>query len=332
MAAAPHRLLAVATLVYDALALEFLVVVACFFRVAWRRHREDFWLMGGVLLFAIVLTAVEVALQNDLLPLPKVHVIHFAMPVLFGVVGGRLIQLFVQALGQAETLNAQLEQRVAEKSSEIEKSWQQVAQLRTEQAAQDERRRIASDLHDDLGAQLLTIAQASQRGADPQRVAGMARSAMEEMRLSVRGLTGGATMTTDALADWRAETITRLADAGMTGTWEAQEPPAGAILPARTHVQLTRILREAVSNAIRHSGGTRCTVRIGFPPGEVVLDVQDDGRGLPAPEERRQGHGLLNIERRVRNPDGEHHFESNGGTRLVVRVPLPSAPPSSRQP
>jgi signal transduction histidine kinase len=325
LAGAPGNLLAAATMVYDALAIEFLAAVGCFFAVSWRTHRQDFWLIGTVLLVAIVLTGAEVALQNDLLPLPRIHLLHFAMPLVFGVVGGRLIQLFVRALHEAETLNTRLEQRVAQKSDEIARTWEQVTRLRTEQAAQDERRRIASDLHDDLGAQLLTIAQASQRGVDPQRVAGMARVAIEEMRLSVRGLTGGATLTNDALADWRAETMTRLADADMQGTWEAQEPPAGLILPARTHVQLTRILREAVSNAIRHSGGTRCTVRVAFPPGELLLHVQDDGRGLPVGARRQQGHGLPNIERRVRNLGGEHWFETEGGTRLVVRVPLAGA-------
>jgi two-component system sensor histidine kinase UhpB len=55
-----------------------------------------------------------------LLPLPKIHVIHFAMPFLFVVIGIRLIQMFVQALSRAESANQELEQRVAEKSSEIQ--------------------------------------------------------------------------------------------------------------------------------------------------------------------------------------------------------------------
>jgi len=247
------------------------------------------------------------------------------MPLMFVVIGARLIQLFVRALQQAESLNQQLEQRVVEKSREIERSWQQIAQLRTAQAAQDERRRIASDLHDDLGAQLLTIVQASQRGSEPERIAGMARQALDEMRLSVRGLTSGAAAAQDALADWRSETVTRLADAGVAASWEAQEPPAGLILPSRTHVQLTRILREAVSNAIRHSGCTRCTVRVALAPGELQLEVEDDGRGLQVPTGRTHGLGLPNIERRVRNLGGEHRFEApaGGGTRLRVQVPLP---------
>lgn len=329
-AASPY-LLPVATTIYNLLALEFLLCIAVFFRVAWRTHREDFWLLGGVLVLGAFLAAAEIALQNDLLALPKVHLIHFAMPLIFAVIGLRLIQLFVRALQQAETLNQQLEQRVAQKSEEIARNWQQIAQLQTAQAAQEERRRIASDLHDDLGAQLLTIAQASQGGSEPDRVARLARQAMEEMRLSVRGLTGHAAPADDALADWRAETMTRLADAGLEAQWEAEEPPAGMILPARAHVQLTRVLREAVSNAIRHARASRCTVRLRFPPGQLLLEIEDDGRGIEAAGERAQrGHGLLNIERRVRNLRGEHRFDmpAGGGTRLCVAVPLALTPSS----
>jgi signal transduction histidine kinase len=193
-----------------------------------------------------------------------------------------------------------------------------------EQGARQERRRIASDLHDDLGAQLLTIAQASSH-ASRERIAGMARHALDEMRLSVRGLAGEPAGLGDVLADWRAESVTRLAAAGFQADWLAEELPAEPVLPARTHVQLTRILREALSNAIRHSGGTRCRVRFGLAEGELHMTVEDNGRGLPqTPSDRGLGHGLANIERRVRSLQGKFRFEhaDGGGTRLKVWIPL----------
>jgi signal transduction histidine kinase len=318
------RLLEVSTAAYLFGALEFMACVAAFLVLAWRTHRMDFWLVGAVLVHSFVLLGVEMLQQYGVLPLPRVTLGHFTMPLVFAVISVRLIQLFVRALGQAETLNQELEQRVVAKSREIERNWQQIAELRTAQATQDERRRIASDLHDDLGAQLLTIVQASQRGGQPDRIAGLARQALEEMRLSVRGMTGHVTPADEALADWRAETVTRVSEAGMQPQWNADEPPPGLILPARTHVQVTRILREAVSNAIRHSGGTRCAVRIRFGGGELHLEVQDDGRGLRAAGEAQRGQGLPNIERRVRHLGGEHRFASppGAGTLLIVRVPL----------
>jgi signal transduction histidine kinase len=199
-----------------------------------------------------------------------------------------------------------------------------------EQGARQERRRIASDLHDDLGARLLTIAQAStgSAGADRERVAAMARQALDEMRLSVRGLAGEPAQAEEVLADWRAECVTRLSAAGIAAQWEAADPPPELMLPARTHVQLTRVLREAVSNTIRHSGASCCRVRIAFDGAALRMEVEDDGRGLAtaqgADTPSARGHGLPGIERRVRSVHGEHRFEpaEGGGTRLVVTVPL----------
>ncbi|MBS0341954.1 MAG: histidine kinase, partial [Proteobacteria bacterium] len=224
------QLLGTATALYLFGTVEFLVCVLAFLVMAWRTHRMDFWLVGLVLVHSIVLLGLEMAQQYGVLPLPNVTLGHFTMPLVFAVISVRLIQLFVRALKQAETLNQELELRVIGKSREIERNWQQIAQLRTAQAAQEERRRIASDLHDDLGAQLLTIVQASQRGGQPERIAAMARQALEEMRLSVRGMTGHVTAAEEALADWRAETVTRLSDAGMQPQWSADDPPPDLIL------------------------------------------------------------------------------------------------------
>ncbi|MBC7435579.1 MAG: hypothetical protein H7332_05865 [Bdellovibrionales bacterium] len=114
-AAGAGHLLKTASAVYNLTAIEFLAVVCYFFYQSWRTHCREFWLMGSVLLVAVMLAGIEIALQNDLLPLPKIHVIHFAMPLLFVVIGIRLIQMFVRALSLAETANEVLEQRVAKK-------------------------------------------------------------------------------------------------------------------------------------------------------------------------------------------------------------------------
>ncbi len=193
-----------------------------------------------------------------------------------------------------------------------------------EQGAREERRRIASDLHDDLGARLLTIAQISQQSGQAERVADLARQALDDMRLAVRGLMGEAVAAQDALADWRAETVTRLTVAGLVADWRATDPPAGLMLPARTMVQITRILREAVSNVIRHASARQCGVRLTFDASELLLEVEDDGRGLPTATYRAGGgHGLASIERRARALGGSHAFRGLApGTRLEVRVPL----------
>jgi len=301
---------------------QFLAVLVWFLWTSWHVSRRDFWLFLVILGAILVIVVIEMAATLLLIPL-KVHIAHLGGPITLLPVGLRLIWVFTESMRRTERLNQELEDRVTEKTREIERSYAELSDLRTREAAQRERQRIASDLHDDLGAKLLTIAQtAHAQPANAERVSTLARQALDDMRLSVRGIVGEAALASDVLADWRAETVARLSEAGISPEWVADDPPAGLVLPARTHVQLTRVLREAVSNTIRHSGATRCRVCIALQGQILSLQVDDDGKGLPT-ETRTLGQGLPSMERRARKLGGRHRFERSdmGGLRVGVVVP-----------
>jgi hypothetical protein len=146
---------------------------------------------------------------------------------------------------------------VRELTTEFEGNFSQLAELRVEQVTEKERKRIAADLHDDLGAKLLTIVHTS----ESERISALAREALEDMRLSVKGLIGKPMRLADALADWRAETVARLSQSKVEVDWLSPIEETEHLLPSRGFVQTTRIVREAVSNIIKHSRATRCSVR-----------------------------------------------------------------------
>ena len=194
-----------------------------------------------------------------------------------------------------------------------------------EQGATAERQRIASDLHDDLGARLLSIAQSS----TPGPAAEMARHAMEELRLSVRGLSGSASPLAEVMADWRSESVSRLTAASIEAEWSATEVPPDRLLSASLRAQVTRILREAVSNVIRHSAATLCHIEMQVQGGQLILQVQDNGSGLhPLKDGSSNGSGLANMERRASKLGGSYMRSVGqwGGVCIRVAVPLnPSA-------
>ncbi|NJS36434.1 MAG: histidine kinase [Brachymonas sp.] len=194
-----------------------------------------------------------------------------------------------------------------------------------QKGAAAERERIAIDLHDDLGARLLSMVHSAQDSTSMQN---SARQALDDMRLSVRGLTGHRAAAEQVLADWRSETMLRLQAAGLQADWQANEPLGDVQLSARMQVQLTRILREAVSNVIRHAQASQCWVHIVCTAHEVALEVHDNGKGLSADlgasQVGQRGHGLLNIERRALSLGGSHCFSASplGGACVAVRVPI----------
>ena len=319
--AGPQRLHAMASIWYGLLALQVLAAAAFCLRTQVRARRRSFWPMALLLCIATLALAVEaLAPSAGLSSLPS-RLAQIAMPLMMVLVGLRLLQQQGRALQLAEDSKAQLESRIREATAEIEHNFTQLAELRVEKVTERERKRIAADLHDDLGAKLLTIVHTS----ESERISTLAREALEEMRLSVRGLTGKPVRLIDALGDWRAEVVSRLGQAGIEADWSAPADELPQTLSARAFVQTTRILREAVSNVIKHSGATHCSLSYKLADGDVQIVVRDNGHGIPLELDGRldRGHGMASMKHRAKQLQGQCLVESGPGYGTVIRLTLP---------
>ena len=139
--------------------------------------------------------------------------------------------------------------------------------------------------------------------------------------MSVRGLAGKAVRLEDALADWRAETIGRLEQAGIQPRWDNQPEAESPVLTARTYMQLTRILRESVSNVIKHSVAKHCEVSCTVLEGNLLMTVRDDGRGID--RELSRGQGVSSMKRRAKRLSGQCLVESRPGHGVVISLTVP---------
>lgn len=185
-----------------------------------------------------------------------------------------------------------------------------------------ERARIARDLHDDVGARLMT----SLHREDLAAVRAELREAMSDMRQIIDGMTGPERPLGELLADLRHETVSRLALAGIGADW-----PAGVAfdddrpVPAPLGRVLVSVLRELASNTIRHSGAAQVQVGCSLSGGTLALRFADDGCGLAAEGAARPGNGLRNIRRRIEETGGEIALHSAAtGTAVELRLPLAS--------
>jgi signal transduction histidine kinase len=316
--AGSSRLHLMSGLWYLVLALELVAAAALHLRRLGRSRSA--WLMAPMLGAVALAGLIEFSVQVLHAPPLAAHLAELLVPVVFVGVGLRLVQQHGRALQAAEQGKLQLEQRVREATAEIERNFRQLSELKVEQVTERERKRIAADLHDDLGAKLLTIVHTS----ESERISTLAREALEEMRLSVRGLTGKPVRLSDALGDWRAEVIGRLAQAGIDAEWDAPEDLTQT-LSARAYVQTTRILREATSNVIKHSGANHCTVTVALADGDFQLVIQDNGDGISNEVDGRldRGHGLASMKSRAKQLQGQCLVESGPGYGTVIRLTLP---------
>jgi two-component system sensor histidine kinase UhpB len=245
----------------------------------------------------------------------------WSVGLLLLVLGGAQLGSLGRRKVQLENRLRQTDVQMQERINELDRHHQLLADQRLEQVTERERKRIAGDLHDDLGAKLLTIVHTS----DNERISTLAREALEEMRLSVRGLTGRPVQLLDAIGDWRAEVVSRLTQSNIEAEWLSLAEEVSHTLPARAYVQTTRVLREAVSNVIKHSGATRCVVRCQLADGDFQLIIQDNGRGVPTEKDGRldRGHGMASMKSRAKQMQGQCLVESGPGWGTLIRLTIP---------
>lgn len=206
---------------------------------------------------------------------------------------------------------------------------QLVAQAR-ESGIQDERERLARDIHDTLAqgfAGIITQLQAAQRPASAPdertdhviQALRLARTGLTEARRSVQALAPqelGSAHLPEAirtLTERWAENERIAAHVEVTGT---REPLSPAI-----DVALFRVAQESLTNVAKHADASRVGVTLSYTGREVLLDVRDDGRGYAEPV--GAGFGLISMRQRIRSIGG--HMDVQGapgeGTSVSVRVP-----------
>lgn len=291
---------------------------------SWLMARTDFKVMVTALACGGAIELIEWQLNPFEYTIWPAHVaLSTTLLMLFLGLSLRLIQRLKATIRAGDNQRAQLETRIQEISADMERNYGQMAELRVEQVTARERKRIAADLHDDLGAKLLTIVHTS----DNDRIATLAREALEEMRLSVRGLTGKPVQVADAVGDWRIETKSRLSHGNIELVWNSPDELLmdDRRMSARAYVQTTRILREAVSNLLKHSQASQCRISIKLDSNDFELTIADNGRGIPIELDGRldRGHGMSTMKGRAKQLQGQCLVESAPGYGTTIRLTLP---------
>ncbi|MDH2916725.1 MAG: ATP-binding protein [Gallionella sp.] len=185
-----------------------------------------------------------------------------------------------------------------------------------------ERERIYRDLHDDVGAKLLGLAISAQRSNQP-RQADLARSALQDLRDVVSRSSHSVTRLDYLFADWRAETEQRVKAAGLDLAWHI--PTTENTLPVNpaAALHLSRILREAISNVLRHAGASHIHVSLDRHEDRLILRIQDDGVGLPGTT-LKANRGMNSMQARASMLGGGVTWESLSprGCNVLIEIAI----------
>lgn len=212
--------------------------------------------------------------------------------------------------------------------------------LHQKELIERERARIARDLHDQLGAnltQVTLLGEMAEADKDlPAEVEQHAQQICATARETTRSLdeivwaVNPSNDTLEGLANYAckyAQDYFALANISFHADLPA-ELPALRILPEVRH-NVFLAFKEAVNNVVKHAQATRARVWLQLKPGQFILGVEDNGRGLGDVSEKKLRNGLKNMRKRLADVHGEFEISpgANGGTMVQLKVPIITVQP-----
>jgi signal transduction histidine kinase len=203
----------------------------------------------------------------------------------------------------------------------VQRTRQTKSSMDLERALNAERERIYSDLHDDVGAKLLDLIY---RAESPENAA-LARAALKDLRDVVSRTRGEPASLLEALSEIAAEAQDRLHAADISLNWRQDEDIVEHRLDAAQHLHLFRIMREAISNVIRHAHAQVLNVRVAVVAQILRIEIKDDGVGPSAQGMANvDGRGKSSMRKRADELAGHITWRggTEGGTRVLLSVPL----------
>jgi len=216
----------------------------------------------------------------------------------------------------------------------VQRIRRKLEQVRHQQALDEERRRIARDIHDDLGARLTRISLLSSlternlnNPAETAAHIGEIAEAVREVTQSLDEVVWAVEPGNDTL-DHLATYLSQYAEGFLSGTdircrlkIPALLPPA--VLSSAVRHDVFLVVKEALNNTAKHAQASTAWLTLSYAAETLTITVEDDGRGFDATAAGR-GNGLGNMARRITRLGGSLRFEPRpgGGSRVAFSIPL----------
>ena len=220
------------------------------------------------------------------------------------------------------------------KRQQLELDFQKQMMEAALESQENERRRVAGDLHDSIGAMLSTIrvsliTQAKRANADVESITEskkMLDDTIESVRRISRDLMPS-TLEKFGLAQAVKEMCERFQSTAALPITYIEEGELNAISKKR-ELMIFRIIQELINNALKHSQASQINVNFFGEEKNLTIIVEDNGIGFNVEEHKNdkrsgKGLGLYNIENRTRlvNADVEFNSATNRGSRIVLTIP-----------
>ncbi|MFZ5670971.1 MAG: sensor histidine kinase [Pseudomonadota bacterium] len=212
---------------------------------------------------------------------------------------------------------------VRRQKAQIEAAAVALGQEMRRAATLEERQRLARDMHDGVGGQLVSlIARVRSRRITIDQVEAELVQGLSELRIVVDSLDAPGQGLSDALLAFRLRAQSLADGAGMTLDWSQDSLEGVESGDSRWVLTLYRFMQEAVTNAVRHSAGRTLSLRAERSGDRLVVEIADDGNGFDAASVNG-GRGLRNLAFRAGQLGGRLAIASEPGLGARIRLEVP---------
>ncbi len=202
---------------------------------------------------------------------------------------------------------------------------------RHEQRILDQKMAILSDMHDGFGGVITALSMAADNALRKKQVdeknqalrdiADLAKEGATEMRLMMNALENRDFSWEALISDLRQIANILLSGGRMQLNFHRPATLPQSSLQQEDYFSLYRWFKEAVTNAVKHSGASQLDISISWQESLFEVRVKDNGRGF-ALEPDSRGHGLRSLSSRAADLGAELSIASSAGTELTLKIPL----------
>jgi signal transduction histidine kinase len=214
----------------------------------------------------------------------------------------------------------------------LRRMQREVARLKSQRIVEEDRLRIARDIHDDLGARISQISLLSATASDNLKNHQEVRAEFEKIYKISRDTISALYETVwavnpendnlEELGNYICQMVAKLGEnASFQYRFIAQRLPRNVEVPSQIRHTISMAVKEAVHNTIKHASASLVTIQITFSMDVLTISVQDNGRGFETDSNRR-GSGLDNMGQSLKKIGGTCSINSQvgGGTKVVLRL------------
>jgi len=289
--------------------LLFVVVSGCYvflFMLANFKKTKDqtvlLMLMTGGIIFSFGMH--DLLTVNGLISPSSPYLLYFSAILIILVISSLLVRRFIDSLKIVENYNEELRSQVTKKEQQLALEYKKTQKLQEQQILNEERERIMRDIHDGIGGQLVTtLAAIDSPDMTKEGVKENLKLALQDLRLVIDSLDGDSQDITTILGTLRMRLGDLLEQANIELIWKVQGLPLLEEFGPEKALNIMRIIQEAITNVVKHSGATTLTISTYEEEKEgerySVVEVADNGCGVS--KNRIKGRGVTNMKRRARN-------------------------------